>query len=51
MTIRQKITFENVNKINGLADNLIKWLKAQLKYNINLYLKQNKCKKDYNYEN
>ena len=29
----KKLTFENVNKVNDVAGNLIKWLKAQLKYN------------------
>ena len=27
----KKLTFENMNKINGVADNLIKRLKVQLK--------------------
>ena len=30
-----KLTFENVNKMNGVAGNLMKWLKAQLKYETN----------------
>ena len=28
----EKLTFENVNKIKGIAGNLIKWLKAELEY-------------------
>ena len=31
----KKLTFENVNKINGVAGNLMKWLIAQLKYGTN----------------
>ena len=38
----QKLTFENVNKINGFAANLITWLTAQLKYN----QFENECKKN-----
>ena len=29
----KKLTFANANKVNGVAGNLIKWLKAQFKYN------------------
>ena len=32
----KKLTLENVNKINGIVGNLIKWLKAQLQYGTNV---------------
>ena len=31
-----KLTLENVNKINGIAGNLMKWVKAQLQYGTNV---------------